>query len=215
MDTSPKLPILAKYYYVSQDHQIRSPEFTIEKDLWTIVRYNLETYKGAFVNNRTYLRGFDSKFQELVENLPVPDVFYVHRETLLPGMRPYQPALTHPKYLSYRAQYDQLQDQYYSCKDKQELLKKSDKLFATIKSFEAHEGFHSSKLHVYSKNISKEPTIEYIAKFAVPPKGYLCKRCNEDHFTENCENAILMQVQVPKFGADKMKPLSVGPNVGT
>jgi hypothetical protein len=222
MATSPEPPSLAKYYYISKDRDIRSDAFTVKKDRWTIIRYNLETHNGAFVNSRSFLRGYNAQFEELHEALVVPDVFYVHRETLLPGMKAYQPVCTHPKYNSYKEQLSQLQTQLFGSymesygsgtRNHDAVLKKMSKLQETIKSFEAREGFHSSKLDIQYTNISKDPTVTHIAGFPVPPSGYQCKKCHgTDHFAETC-SAIAAVSEEPKFGAHKMKSLSIGTEV--
>jgi hypothetical protein len=226
------------YYYISSEGLVRSSSFTCTKDLWKTVRYNLETSNGQFVNNRTYLKGY-SKVEtigpedatinprpnmhiELQENAMVPDVFFVHRLPLLPGMKNFFPATEYPKYQHLKQRLDTLSQEMKDAQNNflqqlngkqmflkqdntyQKCLEESREIFETLKSFEEKEGYHSSKVNIKYETLEVHPDVIISRAIAVPPLGYICQKCgSSEHFKDICTKSKSTILQ--DYGAAKLK----------
>lgn len=227
------------YFYISSEGFVRSPKLTCPKDIWKTVRYNLETSNGQFVNNRTYLKGYcpiestelPNMQEQLNESQIVPDLFFVHRLPLLPGMKSFFPATEYSKYqhLKTRLHYfneelKESQKNFFKNLDfstnpmslvgpmlgpvrdisSEQMLEESRKIFDTLKSFEEKEGYHSSKINIKYETIQVHPDVQVSIATAVPPLGYICKKCgSSDHFRDVCTKGP--QGINLDYGANKLK----------
>jgi hypothetical protein len=227
---------VSTYYYISSQGHVRTSSFTCPKDHWKIVRYNLETNNGEFVNTRTYLKGYPCQADilqpnmdiQLNENIDVPDVFFVHRLPLLPGMKSFFPASQYPKYQHLQVRLETLKEEIQDVQKEslqrlmsqnifsssqiparpdtlyQDMVETSREIFDTLKSFEEKEGYHSSKISIKYETIEPYDGVVQSIATAVPPVGYICKTCGaSDHFRDVC-NRDVHKLPV-EFGAAKMK----------